>query len=330
MSRFRCVVLVVTVAALVAGCAQKPRPVVKKPPKPWIGVRSLIIFPMTPTPAGAEPQAVAEAMTAGWKQRLAEVPEGAELVRVSGGRRGDSVETMFIDLTNVRVEADSKRKKLKPRGAPLRTISVDRFEFVAQPLVVERSNFLISMTATDATMDLRRDRRGRSMITLTDAREGALTLEVPKKDVDRLMLDVGRKMAGPYGVTIAGAKLDVAVEGRTIKADLKVSTRLGFLPAGLRFKTRVDIDDRLNGKITRLTCSGDELLGPIISAIINPALAKYEGKVRPLVGFEYGSMALTDLQVAGGESFRVDVRFGTGAKPTPAAPKQRVAAAGAD
>ena len=124
------------------------------------------------------------------------------------------------------------------------------------------------------------------------------------------------------------ALLSMDVEDNTIKADLKVDTRLGFLPAGLRFKARVDIDDRLNGRITRLSCSGDQLLGPIISAIIDPALAKYEGKVKPLVGFEIGNMTLKDLQLASGESFRVDVKFGTGATPTQGAARERVATAG--
>jgi len=90
------------------------------------------------------------------------------------------------------------------------------------------------MTATDATLDVRRDKQGRSMVTLTNAREGALTLEVPKKDVDLLMLDVGRKMAGPYGVSIDATKLKLDVEDHVLKADLRVTTRLGgFLPAGL-------------------------------------------------------------------------------------------------
>lgn len=326
-SSFRLVLTVVVAACLCAGCARKPRPpVVKKPPKPWIGVRSLIIFPMAPTPVHARPQAVAEAMTAGWKKRLPSVPEGAELVRVGGQRGGDAVETMSIDLSNVRVEADGKNKKLKPRGASLRTLSVDHFEFVAQPLLVERSRFLINMTATDATLDVRRDKKGRSMVTLTNARDGALTLEVPKKDVDTLMLDVGRKMAGPYGVAIDRTKLKLDVEGKTILADLKVDTRLGgFLPAGLRFKARVDIDDHLNGRITRLSCSGDQLLGPIISSIVDPALSKYEGKLRPLVGFEIGQMALKDLHVASGESFRIDITFGTSGRPKSTEGRERVA-----
>jgi hypothetical protein len=226
----------------------------------------------------------------------------------------------------VKVEADGKNKKLKPRGPTLRTLSVDRFEFVAQPLLVERSRFLINMTATDATLDVRRDKKGRSMVTLTNARDGALTLEVPKKDVDTLMLDVGRKMAGPYGVAIDGTKLNLNVEDNVIRADLKVNTRLGgLLPAGLRFRARVDIDDQLNGRITRLSCSGDQLLGPVISSIINPALEKYEGKVKPLVGFELGDMTLKDMKVASGESFKIDIKFGTGGRPRTAEPRQRVA-----
>ena len=324
-SRARVAIIALMLLVVCSGCASKPKVRRPKPAKPWIGVRSLIIFPMAPAPAHAEPQAVADAMTAGWKKRLLSVPEGAELVRVKGPRRGDAIEEMFIDLTNVRVEADSKKKKLKPRGVPLRTLKVENFEFVAQPLLVERSRFLINMTATGATLDVRRDKRGRSMVTLTNARDGALTLEVPKKDIDTLMLDVGRKMAGPYGVSIDRTKLNLNVVGRTIKADLKVDTRLGFLPAGLRFKARVDIDDQLNGRITRLSCSGDQLLGPIISSIINPALQKYEGKVKPLVGFEIGEMALKDMELASGDSFKIDVKFGTRAKSrsTPAA--QRVA-----
>jgi hypothetical protein len=318
-------VVCLTLLLLCGGCASKPKARRPKPPKPWIGIRSLIIFPMAPATTHAEPQAVADAMTAGWKKRLLSVPEGAELVQVRGAAHGNAIETMSINLSNVRVEADSKKQKLKPRGAPLRTLSVQNFEFVAQPLLVERSRFLINMTATDATLDVRRDKQGRSMVTLTNARDGALTLEVPKKDIDTLMLDVGRKMAGPYGVSIDKTKLKLDIAGRTIKADLKVDTRLGFLPAGLRFNARVDIDDQLNGRITRLSCSGDQLLGPIISSIIDPALQKYEGKVKPLVGFEMGEMALKDMTLESGDAFKIDVKFGTGAKPRAMPAPQRVA-----
>jgi len=107
-------------------------------------------------------------------------------------------------------------------------------------------------------------------------------------------------------------KLKLDIEGsRTIRVDLKIDTRVGFLPAGLRFRARVDIDDQLNGKMTRLSCEGDQLLGPIVSSIIDPLLRKYEGKTRPLVGFDWGQMTLRDVKMDTTDAFKLEARFGT-------------------
>jgi len=72
----------------------------------------------------------------------------------------------------------------------------------------------------------------------------------------------------------------------------------------------MDVDEQLNGKITRLSCDGDQLLGPLISSIINPQLNKYEGKKRPLVGFAYGKMQLRDLRIRVDDGFKLDAAFG--------------------
>jgi len=72
----------------------------------------------------------------------------------------------------------------------------------------------------------------------------------------------------------------------------------------------MDVDDQLNGKITRLSCDGDQLLGPLISTIVNPQLDKYEGKKRPLVGFVYGNMKLRDLKINVDDGFKLDAAFG--------------------
>ena len=90
-------------------------------------------------------------------------------------------------------------------------------------------------------------------------------------------------------------------------ADVRVGA---LLPAGLRFKARMDVDDQLNGKITKLSCDGDQLLGPLISTIVNPQLDKYEGKKRPLVGFVYGKMKLRDLKINVDDGFKLDAGFG--------------------
>jgi hypothetical protein len=79
----------------------------------------------------------------------------------------------------------------------------------------------------------------------------------------------------------------------------------------------VDIDDNLNGRITHLSCSGDQLLGPLISAVVNPALQRYEGRTRPLVGFAWGNLRLRDLRLWSDEKTGIGIaaKFGDDTSP---------------
>jgi hypothetical protein len=315
MSAFRSVAIVLCALVLCSGCAHKRKPSVASagPEKPWIGTKSLCIFPMArgSTSATAQPEALAAAMTAGWKARL-EVPAGAELVRIQPGPHPGRLSSMSIDLTDVRVEAEGKQNRLKPLRGSQGSVAVDHLELIANPLLVEKAHLLIGLTATDAKLDVRRDKQGRSMLTLTDAKDGTMTLEVPRKDVDWLLLHGARELASKFGVAVDRTKLKLDVEdNRTIRLDLKIDTRVALLPAGFRFKARVDIDDDLNGKMTHLSCEGDQLLGPLISSIINPMLEKYEGRTRPLVGFEWGEMKLRDVKMDTTDSFRLEAKFGS-------------------
>jgi hypothetical protein len=314
MAQWRCVVVVALMLGLCAGCAHRrpPRPRAVRPAaKPWIATRSLCIFPMARTPARPEPGAMAAAMAAGYRSRL-EVPDGAELVRIDPGPRAGHFGSVHIDLSDVRVNPEDKVKKLNPLPASQGTVTADRFELVADPFLLEKARLFIGLTATDAKLDVRRDRQGRSMLTLTDAREGVLTLEVPRRDVDWMLLHAARAAASKYGVSVDRTNLKLDIDGsRTIRVDLKIDTRVGFLPAGLRFRARVDIDDQLNGTMTRLSCDGDQMLGPIVSSIIDPFLRKYEGISRPLVGFDWGQMTLRDVTMDTTDAFKLEAKFGT-------------------
>jgi hypothetical protein len=328
MSFFRWFFVVTFAAGLCAGCAHhRPRhAVAQRPPaeKPWIGTRSLCVFPMVKAPPRPEPDALAAAMTAGWKSRLV-VPDGAELVRIEPGNRPAKFDTIAIDLSDVRVNPGDSKNRLKPLQASQGIVTADHFELVARPLLLEKARLLIGLNATDARLDVRRDRAGRSMLTFTDARDATLTMQINRGDIDWLLLRAARVGAAAVGVSVDRTRLKLDItDSRVIKVDLKVDTRVGFLPAGLRFKARVDIDENLNGRMTRLSCDGDQLLGPIISSFIDPALRKYEGLTRPLVGFEWGEMKLRTVTMDSDDGFRLAANFGRepGAKKPPPAPQR--------
>ena len=310
--RMTCVVALAPILiAFAAGCAHKSKPRVARAPKPWLRAHSLCIFPMSKSIAPDSPEALASSLERGWGERL-NVPDGADLVRIDGAETYPRLESMTIDLTDASVPSKRKEKKLKPAGRADVSLHVESFELVADPLLVEKAKLQIRLAASDAKLDLRRDKRGQPMLTLAGAEQGRVSMAVSRKDIDALLLHSARETAGKYGVAVDSTKLKLdVVDNRSLRVDLKVNVRLGvLLPAGLHFKARMDVDDSLNGKITRLSCDGDQLLGPLISAVVNPALDKYEGKKRPLVGFVFGHMRLYDLKVDVRDGFRLEAEFG--------------------
>jgi hypothetical protein len=331
----RWVGLVLIAVALCAGCAQKHKPpvVVKRPAKPWLAAKTLCMLPMSKSPHDPGAVALAEVMADGWKARL-EVPEGARLVRVEPGAGAGAFGTISINLSDTRVEPDRKVPVPKPHRTSQGWLTAERLELVANPLVLDKARVQIGLTATDARLDVRRDRKGGPpVLTLTDAKETTLSLELTRQDVDRLVLQGARAGFGRFGVSVdrTTVKLDI-IDDRTIRVDLKLEARVGFLPAGLRFKARVDIDDKLNGTMTRLSCEGDQLLGPVISTFIDPALRKYEGRTRPLVGFEWGRMKLKEVAMRSDDTLRLDATFATDEAIKPGAwkkPRKRAAVAAA-
>ena len=100
-------------------------------------------------------------------------------------------------------------------------------------------------------------------------------------------------------------------DGRTVRVDLKLSTRFAFAPAGLHFRARLDIDDDLRGRLSELSCTGDEVLGPLISGLIQPFLAKYNGKTRPLMTFPKTGMRLQGVEIVADERVRLTANFGS-------------------
>jgi len=95
-----------------------------------------------------------------------------------------------------------------------------------------------------------------------------------------------------------------------LQATLYVGLRIALIPAGMLFRAHVSVDDKMNAKITGLTCDGDEALGPIIVGLLRPAIARYNNETRPLVSFPAGDMKLHDVGVAVDDSLHLHAEFG--------------------
>ena len=220
---------------------------------------------------------------------------------------------MKVDFCDAVVDTKKEGRKPSDKYLTVHALDAGRLDVHGQRVMVEDVRFDIGMPASDARLLLARDKRGKPLLVLGDAKAGRMTFEITRDGAERLLHVAAAKGGRPYGLTVDEARLKLAVEdGRTIRVDLKLFTRFGIAPAGLRFRARLDIDERLDGTLSELSCTGDEILGPLISGLIAPFLKKYNGKTRPLMNFPATDMRLRDIRITADQSIRATADFGSG------------------
>lgn len=278
--------------------------------KAWIDARSVCLFRLGAAQMPQTPQELSDALTAGWKQSIW-LPEPAQAISIEGGTY-PSIGTLRIDLSDGRLRTSKGKDRIKVNDRVEQDLKVGHLEVRGQPLLLRRARINMSLVADGAQIDLERDRRGRPVMMLADARAGSLSFDITQADAESLLLQNARESASRYGINIERMRLKVTPETpRSVQASLHVSTWVGPIPAGMLFKAHVTVDDSMNARITGLTVDGDEALGPLIVGFLRPSLANYNGKTRPLVSFPAGNLQLRDVAVRVDNSLHLTAAFGS-------------------
>jgi hypothetical protein len=313
----RLVVLLIAgfaVAVASGGCAHRapPKPVVvvKKPVEPWFSARTFCTVPISDAQLPPTSGELAGSINTIWRKSV-KLTESVPLVTMVGGRY-PAVDAMQINLSGGVVIPGGKSAANfgDPQpGAP--ALSVGQFSLLAEPLSSRNGKMNVLVTATDVRFELQRTKEGRPFLVMMDAGEGHLHYDISVDDIKRVMLAMARETTAKTLVTVRSIDLQITSRGdRALDLDMHVSTLFGFVPAGLRFTCRVDVDDQMNATISNLEVEGDEIFGPLISTFIRPSLAKYDGKTRPLVGFPNQKLKLKDVRITTGERMTLDAVFG--------------------
>jgi hypothetical protein len=285
------------------------RPGANRPDRAWMNAKGMCVFPLAGDEIPRTGGQLAESLLGGWRD-IFSFPDRSHVVELTGGRY-PAIDTVTVDLSGA---VANPRHKSAPIPDPIpssRSLAVNHFSMVAEPLLSHRAKINMRVTGTGVRFDLQHDKQGKPILMLADAREGMLHFDVSRADLERLMLAQAKEAAATQALIVRSVDFDLDELGpRSLKADLHVSTLVGFIPAGLRFTARVDIDEQMNARISDLACDGDEVLGPLIVNFIRPGLAKYNGKTKPLVAFPSGNLKLSDVQVRGGERIELTARFG--------------------
>lgn len=278
-------------------------------PKAWIDARSVCIFPLGAGKLPSSQDELNTSLTHGWEGKL-RVPDASRLVQIEGTSY-PALDSLRIDLSDSTLPNSTKSEKVKPTLRVQQRVGVNHFELVGQPLLCNSAKLNVNVSAADAHLDLERDRHGKPIMLLSDAKEASLQFDATKEDLERVLLSMAREAGAPYGLTILRTDLKLTAETEhSVSAELHLLVKFAFVPAGMTFKAHVDVDDAMNARLTGLRCDGDEALGPLIVGLLRPGLAKYEGKTRPLISFPSPTMHLHAVQVQIDDAVHLHAAFG--------------------
>jgi hypothetical protein len=288
---------------------EKPKP--PPPPEAWIQAKSFAVLPLTKPELPPTAGQLAASITDAWRGAI-QLKDPTALVTILGGRY-PAIDTLRVDLSGASVIPTTKKPagksaEPKPTGE---AVAVEHFALLADPMTSRKSKINLQITGEHVRLEVQRDPAGRSYLMMADARSGTLHFDVSMADLEKMMLAMAKESASKHAITVRSVRLNfVSVGPRSVNVELHVSTLIGFIPAGLRFTARVDVDDQMNARIWSLDVDGDEVLGPLISHFLRPSLAKYNGKTKRLIGFPNEAVRLKDVRIHAGERFTLTAMFG--------------------
>lgn len=281
--------------------------------KAWMEAKNVCLFPLGQGRMPQDPHELAVALNEGWKKNIT-LPDPDKAVTIAGGEY-PSIGNFKIDFTDGRLRPGNpreKKDKFDLNDRVEKNLQVEHLEVLGQPVMLRDAKLNMKLIADGAQLDMERDRHGRPVMLLAQAKSGTLDFDVTRADAEAMLLQNAREMAAPYGISIDKLQLTVIPETpRSVKAALYIETKVALIPAAMLFQAHVTIDDSMNARITNLTCDGDEALGPLIVHFLRPSLARYNDRTRPLVAFPTKNMRLRDVAVRVDDSLHLSAAFGS-------------------
>jgi hypothetical protein len=232
-------------------------------------------------------------------------------VSVEGGKF-PAVKKVTIDLDGASVSATKPPPKPEGVGKREDGITVERLEVSGHPIRYEEAELDLGLSARGVTLDFDRDKKGKPLLVLNDAKEGKVEAKISKEDLENLVLEAARVAAGAQGVKIEDLDLKLTSKGpRSAAAEVRVKAKKMMMTGVVVIKGQLDIDDELNATVSGLSASGEGIVGSAAAGIVQGKLRQYDGTKVSLMTFSLGDVKLRDLKIDLKGALKVSASFGS-------------------
>ena len=229
------------------------------------------------------------------------------------GGKFPSIKAVKIDLDDATVSASKPPPKPIPTGKHREPgPKVEKLDLSAQPIHYEQAKLNLKLNATGLKFEFDRDKKGKPLLVLTDAKTGKVDARISKADIEFLATEAASLAAKQQGITIQDLDLDLKSAGpRSVAVDVKVKAKKLMMSGTIRITAQCDIDDELNATLSNLQCTGEGMIGSAAAGIVQKKIQPFNGTTVPLMAFSLGDVALRDLKIDVKKDLHVTAAFGT-------------------
>jgi hypothetical protein len=216
-----------------------------------------------------------------------------------------------ISLDGARLRADPPRPPVSS-GKTSPALEVDQLVLRASPLSVGSASVDLAISAQQVQLGQATDSNGQILLSIESASDGHAAISATQADLEALITGLAQDQGSKQGITIDGVQLKVRQESEhSLVAEVRLRARKIFLSASVQVTGRLDLDDQLNLMISDLKCTGDGGFATLACGILQPYLAKIDGRKFPLMSLALGEIHLRDVRVAVGDKLSVTAEFGS-------------------
>lgn len=227
-------------------------------------------------------------------------------------------ENKYPDLQAIRVLLDGAQVSGQPPPPPAPAVGqiepalrVERFEISGQPVFVEGAAINFACTAREVQIGQGRDNGGNLLLLLQRAANGSVEISLSIADLERLLETGAKREAAKHGVTVEQLKVQLRSRNeRALDAEVQVRARKLFLSATVRVTGSIEIDDRLNARLSGLNCSGEGALGSLACNFLAPQLERFNNRAFSLMALPLGEVQLREITISATDKLAITSQFG--------------------
>ena len=257
-----------------------------------------------------EPSASEEFVKAleGGLREVIQFPVGSQIVTTTGGY--PAFDSLRIDLTGGRLNPSRQPDKPLPAGPAHPGITAKSMQITARPIYVDAGRVTMELTAENVVLQYDKDRTGRVLLMPVSSIGGTLKVEIPKDDLQALVLSRASIAAAQQGAKITSLELELTARTeRSLSVNLRVHAKKMMMGGTVHISGQIDLDDQLTARLSQMKCDGEGVAGKIAAGFLTPKIKQVDGRSFPLADKSLNGLHLNDVRITSVNPVRVEAAF---------------------